>query len=80
MNKLLLIFSALSAFTLFLAFLIGLIFIMALVIGGEVAAIISSYTLFLMNTSMYIATLAVFIGLIYIYIIKEHGLTFDIKK
>lgn len=80
MKKLLFLFSALCALTLFLAFLIGVMFIIALTIGGETAAALSSYTLYLKSISMYVATFAVFVGLLHIYISKEHGLKFEIKN
>ncbi len=80
MKNLLFLFSALCAFTLFLAFLIGTMFFIALIIGGETAAALSSYTLYLKNISMYVATSAVFVGLLHIYIAKEHGLKFDMKN
>jgi len=80
MKKLLLLFSVLCAFVLFLAFLMGLMFVVALVVGGEWAGILSSYTLIIKSVSMYTATFSVLIGLTYIYLSNNHGLMFGAKK
>lgn len=79
MTKFSCFFSVLCAFALFLSFTIGLIFMVALVIGGGLGIVLSSFAYSLMKLSMYTATAAVLVGLIYIYLTNEHELRFDVK-
>lgn len=80
MKNLSLLFSVLCALSLIFAFVIGCLFISAILIGGHTAEMLSGIAYVLMRLSMYSATAAVLVGLVNIYLTKSHELRFEIKK
>lgn len=74
------IFGALAALTLLASLVMGLLFAIALVAGGELAATLSLRAQQLSGLSMYLATIAVAIGLVYLYLARKHELTFSMPS
>ncbi|SFR18142.1 hypothetical protein [Desulfoscipio geothermicus] len=56
---------------------VGVLFLLAFIINGQIAANISVFNLSIMEYSKKIACLAILVGLIDFYLLKEHHLTID---
>lgn len=74
------IFGILAALTLLASLLMGLLFALALLVGGEVAASLALRAQQLSGLSMYLATVAVAVGLLYLYLARKHELTFSVPS
>lgn len=73
------IYTLIAFITLLIGFVVALLFGIALIIGGPLATELSVFAGAIMNWAIKLASLAIAIGLIYIYFSKSHTLTIDSK-
>ncbi|MGO3891465.1 MAG: hypothetical protein ACTJHW_10860 [Paenalcaligenes sp.] len=74
------IFGVLATLTLLASLLMGLLFAIALLVGGEMAAALALRAQQLSGLSMYLATLAVAVGILFLYLTRKHELTFSMPS
>ncbi|NHC62337.1 hypothetical protein [Paenalcaligenes suwonensis] len=74
------IFGVLATLTLLASLVMGLLFAIALLVGGELAATLALRAQQLSGLSMYLATLAVAVGILYLYLARKHELTFSMPS
>ncbi|MGE7185494.1 hypothetical protein ACQKKK_16265 [Peribacillus sp. NPDC006672] len=69
-----------SFLTIALGFMVGLLYVVAFIVGGSAGEEISLFSQAAMTWGIRLASLAVLFGIVYIYISKEHSLTMDSDK
>lgn len=71
------VFGLLASLVLLLSLLMGMLLFSALITGGDSAIWLTAISKQLSSFSIYIATTAVFSGLVYLYLNRTHTLVFS---
>lgn len=79
-NILLKSYGVIACITLFLGFMVSIIFGISLIIGGISGENLAIFAGNLMNWGIRLATLATLIGIIHIYLTRKHSLSFKEKE
>ncbi|MGE8207030.1 hypothetical protein ACQKP0_21225 [Heyndrickxia sp. NPDC080065] len=80
MNILQKVYSYVSILTILLGFIVGLMYLIAVIIGGSGGEMIAIFSGKVMFWGIKLAAIAVLFGIINIYISKEHSLTIQADK
>lgn len=74
------IYAYIAFFTVGLGFIVSLMFILALILGGSAGESLALLSKEVMTWGIRLASISVLIGVVYIYISKEHSLTINSDK